>query len=493
VPPVTAAKTLQGYISELRRLLQPGVAPDHSAIATQPPGYLLQLPAEAVDLAQFERLWRVGRQALSENDPARAQQLLESALGLWRGEPLADIATQGEISLEVGRLHELRLACMEDRFAANLDAGGGAALVPELERLVAANPLRERLCRQLMLALYRGGRQADALGVARGLRERLLELGISPSPETAELEQAILNHEQALRTQPPSGPVSAVERRTLLVACQAGSDLQSLSDLATLIAATEADRDLTFVQVVDPRGRLAYGEQLRTVTQRLSEHRRLLAGRGIDARVAAFASAQAGADVIRLAEHQQADLLVVNGTAELLAGRSGLADRLLADAPCDVAVHLPRPSRSHGDTVLVPFGGNEHDWAALELAVQIARHEHAPLMVAGAAHSEDADASRLLADASLVVQRAYGVVAEPAIVAPGPSELLDLAAQARIVVAGLSPRYRARGLGETRQRIAARAPCDVVFVRRGVSPGLLAPGWTATSFGWSLPSGVAVR
>jgi hypothetical protein len=125
--------------------------------------------------------------------------------------------------------------------------------------------------------------------------------------------------------------------------------------------------------------------------------------------------------------------------------------------------------------------------------VLIARHEHAPLLLAGAAGHDGADASRLLADASLVVQRAYGLVAEPAIVVPGASGLLELAAEARVVLAGLSPRYHARGLGETRHRIATEARCDVVFVRRGVSPGLLAPDWTTTTFGWSLPAGIAVR
>jgi hypothetical protein len=125
--------------------------------------------------------------------------------------------------------------------------------------------------------------------------------------------------------------------------------------------------------------------------------------------------------------------------------------------------------------------------------VLIARHEQLPLLLAGAAGKDGVDASRLLADASLIVQRAFGLLAEPAIVAPGPSGLLELAGDARVVLAGLSPRYRARGLGETRHRIATEAPCDVVFVRRGVSPGLLAPDWTTTSFGWSLPVGIAAQ
>ena len=207
VPPATAAKTLQGYISELRRLLQPGVAPDHSAIATQPPGYLLQLPAEAVDLAQFERLWRAGRQALSEN-PARAQPLLESALGLWRGEPLADIATQGAISLEVGRLQELRLACRRTgrrRPWRRRRSGGG----PRLERLVAAHPLRERLCRQLMLALYRGGRQADALEVAARVAGAAARAGHQPVAGDGRARAGHPQPRAGAGTQPPSAPASA--------------------------------------------------------------------------------------------------------------------------------------------------------------------------------------------------------------------------------------------------------------------------------------------
>jgi predicted ATPase/DNA-binding SARP family transcriptional activator len=192
-PPETARNTLQVYVSQLRKLLSPG------ALETAPPGYRLVVDPDAVDLLRFERLAVRGRTALGAGDAATAAAELAEALALWRGPPLADLPWEQFAEGEVLRLDELRLATHEDRIEADLALGRHGALVAELERLVAENPLRERLRAQLMLALYRSGRQADALAVYQRTRRTLVdELGIEPSETLQKLERAILEHDPAL-------------------------------------------------------------------------------------------------------------------------------------------------------------------------------------------------------------------------------------------------------------------------------------------------------
>jgi YVTN family beta-propeller protein len=191
--PATAHKTVQVYVWNLRRVLGDGV------IVTQGRGYVLAAEADQVDVGRFEALVGEGRRALDEADPARASARLGAALALWRGAPLADFAYERFAQGEIARLEEARLAALEDRIEADLALGRHAALVGELESLVAANPLRERLRAQLMLALYRSGRQADALESYRQARRELIDqLGIEPGPPLRELQRAILAQDPAL-------------------------------------------------------------------------------------------------------------------------------------------------------------------------------------------------------------------------------------------------------------------------------------------------------
>jgi DNA-binding SARP family transcriptional activator len=172
-PPKTAVKTVQVYVSRFRKLL------GATTIVTRPPGYLLQVDPESIDLHRFERLAGEGRQALAAEDPATAGRLLREALLLWRGAPLADFAYEPFAQAEAARLEELRVAALEDRVEADLCCGRAADLVGELQALAARHPLRERPRAQLMLALYRCGRQAEALDVFRDARTTLVEeLGI---------------------------------------------------------------------------------------------------------------------------------------------------------------------------------------------------------------------------------------------------------------------------------------------------------------------------
>lgn len=192
-PSGTAANSVQALVSRLRRVLDEGV------VVTKPPGYLLSADPDRVDLRLFERLAEEGRDALARGDPARATVVLREALGLWRGPPLVDLMAVDVVQPEVRRLEELRLAAWMDRIDADLAAGPGGEIVPEVEALVAANLLQERLRGQLMLALYRAGRQADALAVYRETRDLLhRELGLEPSRALQQLERAILVHDAAL-------------------------------------------------------------------------------------------------------------------------------------------------------------------------------------------------------------------------------------------------------------------------------------------------------
>ena len=191
-PPATAAKTVQVHVSRLRKAL--GTA----ALETRAGGYALNVDAASVDLRRFEELTRDGRARLAAGDPAGARAALAEALALWRGPPLADFAYEPFAQTEIARLEELRVGALEERIDAELAVGDHAGLVPELETLIASHPLRERLRRQLMLALYRSGRQAEALGVYREARRALDELGIEPTRALRELEAAILRHDPAL-------------------------------------------------------------------------------------------------------------------------------------------------------------------------------------------------------------------------------------------------------------------------------------------------------
>ncbi len=190
-----AANALQAAVSRLRR----SFGDDSGVLATEPSGYALRVAPENIDLARFESLREQGRQARAGGDEVAAADAFKGALGQWRGPPLADLTELDGVQGEIRRLEALRLATEMDRIDMELAIGDGAELVGELDSLIAANPLQERLRRQLMLALYRSGRQADALALYRDTHDLLgEELGLEPSRELQELERSILRHDPAL-------------------------------------------------------------------------------------------------------------------------------------------------------------------------------------------------------------------------------------------------------------------------------------------------------
>jgi predicted ATPase/DNA-binding SARP family transcriptional activator len=188
-PPAGAETTLRSYVSRLRRAL------GADAVSARAGGYRLEVAAEGVDAVRFERLLAQGREALAGGAAGLAAEHLHAALALWRGPALAGVAAEGALATEARRLDALRLDCVEERAGADLELGRHAAVVPELRALTASEPYRERLWCRLALALYRCGRQAEALAACAEARRALDEgLGLEPGAELRELERAILNH-----------------------------------------------------------------------------------------------------------------------------------------------------------------------------------------------------------------------------------------------------------------------------------------------------------
>jgi DNA-binding SARP family transcriptional activator len=472
-PPKAALNTIQYYVSQLRKSL------GADRIVTRPPGYLIRIEPGELDLERFE--------GLLEQDHVGA---LREAIGLWRGPALADLAFEPFAQAETARLEELRLAALERRLELDLEAGRDAELVGELEGLIAEHPLRERLRGQLMLALYRSGRQAEALAAYQAARGTLVEsLGIEPGPSLQSLERAILRQDASLLATGAGEAASSELQRSVVVASIDTDALDPLLALAEPLARSAPPRELILVRIVQ-------AQDLGSASRLLHERADSLSEAGVAARAAVFTSEDPGAELTRLASEQDADLVLLDAPADFLAAGElgGVAGAVLGTASCDVGIVVGRRDRAPGPElpVLVPFAGAEHDWTAVELAAWIARASGATLRLLGREadlSSDKRDASRLLASASLLVQRAVRVPTEPMLVKAGSEGILRAADDGGLLVFGLSDRWRQEGLGETRLAIAREAACPALLVRKGLRPGGIAPGQTMTRFTWSITTG----
>ncbi|MGY1771805.1 BTAD domain-containing putative transcriptional regulator [Blastococcus sp. SYSU D00813] len=212
-PPPTVTGTLQAYVSHLRRVLEPNRGPRKppEVLLTRAPGYLIQVGADELDSLRFAHLVEEGDRAVEAGDAVRGGTLLDQALELWRGEPLAELGDQPSAATDRLRLTELYVRARERRCDALLASGRPEAAVPDLQRLVAEHPLRERLWARLVTALYAADRQADALDALRRCAELLREeLGIDPGPELRDLEQAVLRQDPRLTERVPRPQLAVV-------------------------------------------------------------------------------------------------------------------------------------------------------------------------------------------------------------------------------------------------------------------------------------------
>jgi DNA-binding SARP family transcriptional activator len=227
-PPRAARHALDVNVSRLRKALGAGSA-GGSVLVTRAPGYMLRVEPGEVDLQRFERLVKDGRRSFELGDAERAARALREAEDLWRGRPLADLEFESFARVDVERLEELRLVGIGERIEAELALGRHLRLVAELEALAAEHPLRERLCAQLMLALYRCGRQADALATYRRARSALVEqIGVEPGPDLRALHEAILRQDPALDAPAPPELPPELETTSPLVGRTA--ELERLRD-----------------------------------------------------------------------------------------------------------------------------------------------------------------------------------------------------------------------------------------------------------------------
>jgi DNA-binding SARP family transcriptional activator len=477
--PEGGAAALRLNISRLRKALPADV------LMTRAPGYLLRVGPGELDLHRFERLADEGRRLLAAGQAADAATRLRDALAMWRGPALADFAYEDFAQTAVARLEEIRLGALELRIDADLALGRHDELVGELKALVAEHPLREHFRADLMTALYRTGRHAEALDAYQDARRALVdELGIEPSPALQDLERAILRQDRALDLvagRPARARVDA--ERSIMVAVGDETHVHALLAVAEPLV-RHPPRVLIVARLVPDTA------ALRSASAWLEDRRSALEARDVTVRTASFTSTEPGQDLARLASELDVDLVLTDAPDELLD--EGVPDEqltaLLAGAPCDVAVLVPRDSVSRGP-VLVPFGGTDDDWTAVELGAWLARASDSPLRLAGATAAPEQgrrDASRLLSHASLAIQRVLGVAAEPVLTSPGEDGMLEASRDAALLVVGLSTRWNHEGLGPARLGLARHATPPTLFIHHGLRPGGLAPPAALTRFTWSV-------
>ena len=319
--PDTAAHAVQVYVSQLRKTLGAEMLPRRA------PGYALELELERVDVHRFVKLASDGHETLAAGDAAASATILREALALWRGPALADFLYEPFAQTEIARLEELRTVVLEERIDADLGLGRDAELVSELEALVQTQPLRERPRAQLMLALYRSGRQADALAAYRAARETLVEdLGIDPGPELRELEAAILRQDESLLLEEVPLARPAMQFRRLVT-----------------VIFVDVVESMALAEALDPE---ALGRVLRryfeTVSEALTRHGGTVEKYAGDSVMAAFG--------IPLS-HEDDALRAARAALEIRVGISALNERLVREHGVGLEVRIGIES---GEVVATP-------------------------------------------------------------------------------------------------------------------------------------------
>ena len=493
-PPAKPAEAVQELVYQLRNALEPGL-PRGSVLQRLGTGYRIVVGHHELDLHRFEQLVRTAEDARKAGAVADAASSLREALGLWRGPALANVRFDSRSAAHVHarRLDEVRLSVLIELLELDLSLGSGREVVAELEALVAEHPLNERLRELLMRALYGSGRQADALAVYQEtltvLRE---ELGIDPNRRLQELQRAILRQDSELdvllhREQAPAA-AHRLELRSVVAVALKESELDPLLALAEPLARSQQARELLLALILDP----ADVGGLQHATTAVQERRAELVARGGEARAAAFTSAEPASDVARLVEREEVDLLLMAAPTAVAEDGTLSADaaEIATSVPCDLALLAPREEPPTAGPIMVPFGGDAHDWAALELGAWLASATGNSLVLLGIAAVPETgrrDASRALADASLAVQWSLGISADVRLVeAGGEVNFLRQTTDSSLLILGVPDRWHREGIGPLRQRLARDATPPVLLVRKGPRPGALAPRELSTIFAWSL-------
>jgi hypothetical protein len=376
----------------------------------------------------------------------------------------------------------MRLAALEHRIEADLSLGRHSELIPELEELAVAYPLRERLQGQLMLALYRAGRQAEALHVYRAARKSLVQVfGIEPTAVLRELEGSILRQEAWLELSSEGQRANRVTEpdRSVLVLSSTQDGLERLLSVAEPLAKIPG-RELILARLLTDSHQLADAASL------LRARRASISGR---VRTAVFTTLDNASDTVRLAASYDVELVLLGASASAEDGAlPNDVIAILEHSPADVAILDGAVDWEAGDGVFVPFSGGEHDWTALEVGASLALAAQAPLRLLGTESDPQRgqrDASRLLADASLAVQRVVGIETEPLLTQPTEDALVAAVGGSTALVVGISPRWRQEGIGAPRLALA-RSGRPIIFVHRGPRPGGLSPRETRTRFTWTI-------
>ena len=410
-PPRTATKSIQVYVSRLRKQL------GDDRLITTPPGYVLCADPSEIDVARVEELIAAARQA----DPPTASRLLREALALWRGAPLGDLAFEPFAQTEVMRLDELRWVTLERRIDADLAGGRHDLLLAELRSLVGRHPLRERLHGQLMLALYRAGRQAEALDAYRRARRTLVEeLGLEPGEELKRLERAMLEQDPALDLLQEARVAAAVPGRP-------PAPDRSLIVAPSGLAALDA-----VLAVARPPG-------FRARAHRRRHHRPGRAGGrsrppGRPPRHPAGRPRDRPDRRVRLAHSLPTTShgwrpRNPRSCSSRTSGAPSSTRRSSSLRPATWRCSSRAGGPPRSGPVVVTFGAAWHDWAALDLGAAVAGATGVPLQLLGASADHrrgGRDASRLLADASLILQRSTGIAAEPLLADPGRHGVIAL-------------------------------------------------------------------
>jgi DNA-binding SARP family transcriptional activator len=296
--PDGAARTVQTYVSQLRKL----VRSDGVCLETRPGGYVLEIPLEQIDAYRFERdVTAAGTQP----DPSRRLKVLDTALALWRGPPLREFAGAGWADREASRLEALHIQALQRRFDALLDQDRAGEAAAELEHTARAHPLDERLWAQLMLALYRSGRQADALGAYQQVRRHLVdELGIEPGPELVALEQRILDHDATLVVSSEVRP-PVDEHRVGTSSAADDSQPRASTRLVALVRTDVVDSTPLTLRLGDDDAAALFQRHLRILRGVIDAHRGTLVKSLGDGLIAAFDSASTA---VRASQEMQASI-----------------------------------------------------------------------------------------------------------------------------------------------------------------------------------------